>query len=81
MWRMAADAYGDRSPTRAPRLDELDDEMDELNVTLTAELASGEMALPIIIELALVSRFYERLGDHAVNVTRRVPPRIGLPQP
>jgi phosphate transport system protein len=75
MWRMAADAYGDHTPGIAQRLEEFDDEMDELHVTLTAELASGEMALPIIIELTLVSRFYERLGDHAVNVTRRVPNR------
>lgn len=81
MWRMAADAYGDRSPARAQRLDELDDEMDELNVTLTAELAGGGMALPTIIELTLVSRFYERLGDHAVNVTRRVPPLISPTRP
>jgi phosphate transport system protein len=72
---MAADAYGDHTPGIAQRLEEFDDEMDELHVTLTAELASGEMALPIIIELTLVSRFYERLGDHAVNVTRRVPNR------
>jgi phosphate transport system protein len=75
MWAMAADAYGDRSPSIALRLDEFDDEMDELHLTLIAELASGEMALPIVIELTLVARFYERLGDHAVNVTRRVPPR------
>lgn len=76
MWRMAADAYGERSPHLAIRLDELDDEMDELYVTLIAELATGGMAIPIVIELALVSRFYERLGDHALNVTRSVPPRV-----
>jgi phosphate uptake regulator len=25
----------------------------------------------VTIEMALVARFYERLGNHAVNITRR----------
>ncbi len=74
MWRMAADAYGDRSDV-ADALDALDDELDELHVGLTAELVSGSMAIPVVIELVLIARFYERLGDHAVNIARRVPPR------
>ncbi len=74
MWRMAADAYGDGAPDIAERLDELDDEIDELHVTLTAELVGSGMAIAVIIELVLVARFYERLGDHAVNLARRVPP-------
>ena len=37
-----------------------------------AELASGQMSLPVTMEMALVARFYERLGDHAVNIARRV---------
>jgi phosphate transport system protein len=81
MWRMAADAYGDRSPNLALRLDELDDEMDELHATLIAELSTGEMTIPIVIELTLVSRFYERLGDHAVNLARRVPVRATSTDP
>ena len=46
--------------------------MDELRASLTGELASGQMALPIAIEMALVPRFYQRLADHAVNIARRV---------
>jgi phosphate transport system protein len=53
-------------------LDERDDEMDELHVSLTAELAAGEMSLPVIMEMTMVARCYERLGDHAVNIARRV---------
>jgi phosphate uptake regulator len=30
------------------------------------------MTVPVTMEMTLVARFYERLGDHAVNVTRRV---------
>ena len=46
--------------------------MDELHSSLLAELASGRMALPVAMEMTLVGRFYERLGDHAVNIARRV---------
>jgi len=30
------------------------------------------MEPPVTIEMALVARFYDRLGDHAVNIARRV---------
>lgn len=30
------------------------------------------MPVAAAIELGLVARFFERLGDHAVNVTRRI---------
>jgi phosphate transport system protein len=46
--------------------------MDELYASLMAELASGQMRLPVTLELALVARIYERLADHAVNIARRV---------
>ncbi|MHB1502841.1 MAG: phosphate signaling complex PhoU family protein [Acidimicrobiales bacterium] len=72
MWRATADAYADHSAEAAGQVDDLDDEMDELHVTLTAEIASGSMPLPVAIEAALVARFYERFGDHAVNLARRI---------
>lgn len=72
LWRLATDAYADRSASLVGKLERLDDEMDDLHVTLTAELVSGEMPLPVALELALVARFYERFGDHAVNLARRV---------
>ncbi|MHB8440318.1 MAG: phosphate signaling complex PhoU family protein [Acidimicrobiales bacterium] len=72
MWKATAEAYSDRSPDAAEDVEGLDDELDELHVVLTAEIASGSMALPVAIEAALVARFYERFGDHAVNLARRV---------
>ena len=30
------------------------------------------MTVPVTMEMTLVARFYERLGDHAVNVATRV---------
>jgi len=72
MWRATADAYAERLPTAAAVVDDLDDEMDDLHVSLTMEVVAGTMPLPVAVELAMVARFYERFGDHAVNLARRV---------
>jgi phosphate transport system protein len=72
MWRVAADAYADRDPSAAERLRLLDDELDDLHVNLSSELAHGDTSNAVAIEMGLVARFYERLGDHAVNVTKRL---------
>ncbi len=72
MWRQAADSWYQRDRTAAASLGERDNEMDELHASLIGELASGPMPLPVTMELTLVGRYYERLGDHAVNVARRV---------
>ena len=39
------------------------------------------MALPVTMEMTLVARFYERLGDHAVNVAGRVSYLAGSQKP
>jgi len=72
MWREAVDCWRKRDRSAAAVLDQRDDEMDEMYASLMAELASGQMSLPVTMEMALVARFYERLGDHAVNIARRV---------
>ena len=72
MWRDAADAYAERDPGIADQLKEDDDELDELHVSITAELVSGKLTVPVALEMALVARFYERLGDHAVNIAQRI---------
>ena len=72
MWRKAADSWYQRDRTAAEVLAERDEDMDELHSSLTAELASGQMAVPVAMEMALVARDYERLGAHAVNIARRV---------
>ena len=72
MWRQAIDGWYRRDPSVADVLAERDEEMDDLYASLTGELASGSMALPVTMEMTLVARFYERLGDHAVNVATRV---------
>ena len=77
IWRSTADAFADRSVAGAKHVDDLDDELDDLHVTLTAELVAGTMPLPVAIELAMIARFYERFGDHAVILARRMAALVG----
>jgi len=72
MWRATTDAYAEREPSGWALVDDLDDEMDDLHVSLTVEVVAGTMPLPVAVELALLARFYERFGDHAVNLAKRV---------
>jgi len=72
MWGQAADAWNERDRSAAFVLSERHDEMDELHASLIAELASGRMALPVTMEMAVVARLYKRLGAHATNIARRV---------
>ena len=82
IWSSTADAFAERSVHLAHVVDALDDEMDDLHVSLTAELATGTMPVPVAIELAMIGRFYERFGDHAVNLARRMAALVaGSPEP
>jgi phosphate transport system protein len=72
MWRQAADSWYQRDRSIAAQLTQRDEEMDELHTSLTAEIAAGGMAVPVVMEMTLVGWFYERLGAHAVNIARRV---------
>ena len=72
MWRQVANSWRHRDRTVALALSERHDKMTELHASLIAELASGRVTLPVAMEMTLVARFYARLGDHAVNLARRV---------
>jgi phosphate transport system protein len=71
MWRSAADAYGDRE-SRSAALAEDDVEMDILRDRLLGEITVEGMPASVASQVTLLARFYERLGDHAVNLARRI---------
>src|SRR5487761_2446477 len=71
IWREATDVIIDGKLESTGAIEDIDDELDDLHVSLTAELTSGSMTLPVAVELALLARFYERFGDHCVNLARR----------
>jgi phosphate transport system protein len=72
MWRQATDAWYQRDRAASDGLRKCDEDMDELHSSLVAELASGELRIPVAMELTLAAHSYERLGAHAVNISRRV---------
>ncbi len=71
IWREATDVIIDGKLEAAGAIEDIDDELDDLHVSLTAELTSGSMPVPVAVELALLARFYERFGVHCVNLARR----------
>jgi phosphate transport system protein len=72
MWRVAADAFTERDATTAAWLSTRDDQLDLLHEQFIAEAASAELPASVAMDLALLGRFYERLGDHAVHVAERI---------
>ena len=76
LFRLSIDAYAERDEGLAAAIDDMDDTVDELHVHYIQAIfethGSGTMALQPAVQLALVGRFYERIGDHAVNVGERV---------
>jgi phosphate transport system protein len=77
IWREATDVIIDGKTEEAGAIEDIDDELDDLHVSLTAELTSGSMSVPVAVEVALLARFYERFGDHCVNLARRQVGRDG----
>jgi phosphate transport system protein len=71
MWKGASDAFGARTPMLIA-LEEDDEEIDILHDRLTEEVARGVMPTGIAAQVTLLARFYERLGDHAVNLASRI---------
>lgn len=76
LFRRAAEAYRTRDPELAASVDELDDVLDDLHYEyiqlVIHEARRGEMDPQQSLQLALVGRFYERIGDHAENLGERI---------
>ena len=71
MWKATADAFGAQVPP-VITLDEDDEEIDILHERLTGEVARRAMPTAVAAQVTLLARFYERLGDHAVNIASRI---------
>lgn len=73
MMRSAVQAYSVLEEEMAERVIDMDDELDELHREALARLfARAGSDIGACVDLALVARFFERLGDHAVVVAQRV---------
>ena len=66
------EAYAVLDPDLAATVNAMDDRVDELQRALLRELVAPPADVESVIDLALVARFYERVGDHGVAIAERV---------
>jgi phosphate transport system protein len=76
LFKEATEAYLSDDAPRAAALDDMDSYLDALQrefIQIIFEShAAGNIDLQVAVQLAVVARFYERIGDHAVNVGEKV---------
>ncbi len=74
--RSAIDAYVDSNTSLATALDDIDDRLDGLQVAYMQAILQShsvtDLNLQGAVQLAMIGRYYERIGDHAVNIGERV---------
>lgn len=74
--KLSLDSFAEGDRTLAAALHELDDRLDDLNRDFFAAIMKSqkqnEMGLEVAVNLALTARYFERIGDHTVNVGERV---------
>ncbi len=74
--RTAVDAFADRDLAKAAALIDMDDVMDDLQTELFQVIFSErnveDAVLQRAVQLALIGRYFERIGDHAANFADRV---------
>lgn len=70
----AAEIVATQDVGAAAQLEEADDAMDELRRSMFRILLSDEWGWGVepAIDVALLGRYYERIGDHAVSMARRI---------
>ncbi|HWL44493.1 MAG TPA: phosphate signaling complex protein PhoU [Ilumatobacter sp.] len=78
-------AFAADDADQAETLDEQDSALDNSHRAFVQSLhghhSAGDIDLDTAIQVAIVARFYERIGDHAVNIAERVRYHVigGLP--
>jgi phosphate transport system protein len=72
MWRELCRCWDNRLPKAAEMLEPGRDELDDVLTSLTAEVAASPIPASVTMDMALIGRFYERLGDHAVGIAARL---------
>jgi len=74
--RAAIDAFVDADTSLAAALDDIDDRLDDLQVSYVEAIFESHntdnLSLRAAVQLALIGRYFERIGDHAVNIGERV---------
>jgi phosphate transport system protein len=76
LYKEATEAYLNDDASRAAALDDMDSYLDDLQREFVQAIftshSTEKLELQVAVQLAVVARFYERIGDHAVNIGERV---------
>ena len=76
LMKLALDAYAERNASLGVAIDDIDDTLDTLHGDYIEAIfeshATHDIGLQASVQLALIGRYYERIGDHAVNIGQRV---------
>ena len=74
LFRRCIDAYDESDAALAAAIDDMDDGLDQLHRDYIEAVLDDDSGLNIQarVQLALIGRYYERIGDHAVNIGERV---------
>jgi phosphate transport system protein len=76
LYTAAIESFVENDAAKAAAIDDMDSYLDALQKQFVQAIfeshAAGRIDLQVAVQLAVVARFYERIGDHAVNVGERV---------
>lgn len=76
LFTAALESFQERDDSKAAAIDDMDSFLDglqrELVRTILESRDDSPIDLQVAIQMAMVARFYERIGDHAVNIGERV---------
>lgn len=76
LFSSALESFEENDAAKAAAIDDMDSFLDGLQRefvrTIFESHADTKIDLQVAIQMAMVARFYERIGDHAVNIGERV---------
>jgi phosphate transport system protein len=76
LYDAAIESFVENDAAKAAAIDDMDSYLDGLQKQFVQAIfeshAANRIDLQVAVQLAVVARFYERIGDHAVNIGERV---------
>ena len=75
LWESALESFEENDAAKAAAIDDMDSYLDSLHRQFIQQIfeshSKSKIDLQVAVQLAVVARFYERIGDHAVNVSEK----------